>query len=379
MKKNFLYLMMAFALVMPFTACDDDDNALDSVAQHDPESDEDQTAVTAYDALDWLQNSIVVVGENDTIARRVYGEMLDPSDTTILSVAVADYAMAETVFLNWVAPMKEQNLEKVEDGYIYSLTDASGNSQGSVEFRQADSSEGILAKMTVDEGTALKAVSEVRFISKDAWPENAAQAKLYKKGEIYRISAPFIKSKKVPTKSSINEDYSSQATRGKFGPGLSVPDSKIVLTVTYQVLEFYCIQGNDNGQEAILIYLSPDVDDTYAHAVPKVYVDNNATKYFAAVPEAQKVLDYYTNNYDEWCQMIQTMEARGHRWDWHYGISTTGNAEFLLNGYDAANGTVKCLDLDEKVGKICDVSLNSFWRFRYRHILVRTAPAYMGE
>ena len=365
MKKNFLYMMMAFALVMPFTACDDDTN--NPVAQHDPVSDEDQIPVTAYDGLDWLQNSIVVVGENDTVVRRIYGEMLDPSDTTILSVAVADYAMAETVFLNWVAPMKEQNLEKVEDGYIYDLTDASGNSQGRVEFRQADASEGILAKMTVGEGTALKAVSEVRFINKNVWPENAAQSKLYKKGEIYTKSAPLIKHKKVAVGNITSN------------PILNKPASQIVLTVTYQLLDFYCIQGNDNGQEAILVYLSPDVDDMYAHAVPKEYVENNATKYFASVPEAQKVLDYYTNNYDEWCQMIQIMEARGSRWDWHYGFNTTGNSEFLLNSYDAANSTIKCLDLDETVGKICDVSLSSFWRFKYRHMLVRTVPAYTGE
>ena len=368
MKKNFFYIMMAFALAMPFVSCDKDDDTKNEIGQHDPASDEDQTPVTAYNALEWLQNSIVVIDENDTVARRIYGEMLDPSDTTILSVAAIDYTMAEAIFLSWVAPMKEQNLEKVEDGYIYNLTDANGNSQGRVEFKKADGNDGLLAKMTVDAGTALKAISEVRFINKDVWPENAAQTKLYKKGEIYRISAPYIKFKKVPTKNYIASN-----------PGLNKPASQIVLTVTYQVMEFYCIQGNDNGQEAILVYLSPDVDDMYAHGIPKDYVENNATKYFASVPEAQKVLDYYTNNYDEWCQMIQIMEARGSRWDWHYGFDTTGNSEFLLNSYDAANSTIKCLDLDEKIGKICDVSLSSFWKFRYRHMLVRTVPAYTGE
>ena len=82
--------MMAFALVMPFTACDDDNDTTSETVQHDPASDEDQTEVTAYDALDWLQNSIVVIDENGEVVRRVYGEILDPSDTTILSISVED-------------------------------------------------------------------------------------------------------------------------------------------------------------------------------------------------------------------------------------------------------------------------------------------------
>ena len=64
--------MMAFALVMPFTACDDDNDTTSETVQHDPASDEDQTEVTAYDALDWLQNSIVVIDENgEVVTNRV--------------------------------------------------------------------------------------------------------------------------------------------------------------------------------------------------------------------------------------------------------------------------------------------------------------------
>ena len=370
MKKNLLYMVMALALAMPFTACDDDENTgNDTELLHDPYSDEDQTEITAYNALEWLQNSIVVIDENGNIVRRVYGEMLEPSDTTILSIAAADLDAAETIFLNWVAPMKENDLERVENGYIYNLTDANGNPQGSVEFKSGDGSNGILARMTVGAGTDLKYVSEIHFIDKDAWPENAGQTPLYEKGGIYTLYAPSIKCEKTL------RNY-SQETRGKWGPGHTVK-TQYEMRVTYKYLDFYCIQGNGNGQEAILVYLSPDVDKSETHGYVVEYIRSNAQIHLATVPEAQKVLDHYTANYEDWVQMIACMEERGHEWDWHYGIFTTGNAEFLLNGYDRNAKKMKCLDLDNKDGKICDVSENSC--FRYRFLLVRTMPAYVGE
>ena len=378
MKAKFLYFMMAFALVMPFTACDDDNDTTSETGQHDPASDEDQTEITAYDALEWLQSSIVAVDQDGSVIRRIYGEMLDPSDTTILSISVEDYAMAERIFLDWVAPMKEQYLEKVEGGYIYNLTDAYSNSQGRVEFQSADGSEGILAKMNVASGTALKAVSEVRFISKDAWPENASKNQLYKAGEIYKILSPVFR--KVAIKSysraaNYNDNDETPKTR-VFKP---MPEAKVMQISSFVEVDYYCIQGNDNGEEAILVYLSPDVNDGDAHGRPIEYTRYGAYNYFATVPEAQKVLDYYTKNYEHWGLIIDYMEGLGHKWDWHFGGDTTGNSEFLLNSYDDENGTIKCLDLDSKVGKICDVSINEIWGFRYRYIFVRTAPPYTEE
>ena len=361
MKKSFLYAMMAFVFAISFTACNNDDNdSTSGTQQHDPASDEDQTEVTAYDALEWLQNSIVVIGENGEVARRIYGEMLDPSDTTILSISVEDYAMAERIFLDWVAPMKEQNVETVEGGYIYKLTDSYSNSQGSVEFKQIDGSEGILAKMSVTASTALKAVSEVRFISKDAWPENASQTQLYKAGEVYTIKdAPFL-NKLVKSTEAGKSDYELPYMR-----------------VFPKDLEFYCIQGNDKGNEAILVWLSPDSETTYDHGCPDEYVEKEAYKHLATLPEAQKVLKYYIFNYESWENMIDYMKGRGQDWDWHFGRLATGNEEFLLNSYDAANKTIKCLDLDSKKGKICNVSINSW--FKYRYMLVRIVPPYTEE
>ena len=105
-------------------------------------------------ALEWFQNSIVVVDKKGKPERRVIGEMLDPSDTTILSVRVSVLKMAEMFFLSWVAPDKD--VQKVTDGYDYALTDYDGTPQGRVAFRNADGNQGVLATVTVGADTDLK-------------------------------------------------------------------------------------------------------------------------------------------------------------------------------------------------------------------------------
>ena len=104
MKKNWFYLLLLAAIVaMPLTSCEKDQKG-EEQGQHDPSSDEDQIVIAGYDGLEWFQNSIVVVDKKGKPERRVIGEMLDPSDTTILSVRVNDLKNAEDIFLSWVAP-----------------------------------------------------------------------------------------------------------------------------------------------------------------------------------------------------------------------------------------------------------------------------------
>ena len=93
MKKNWFYLFLLMAIAtMPLTSCDNDDNDDPKTQEdkHDPESDADLVAITGYDALDWLQNCIVVVDENNEVLRRVYGKPLDESQPTVISVPVTD-------------------------------------------------------------------------------------------------------------------------------------------------------------------------------------------------------------------------------------------------------------------------------------------------
>ena len=99
MKKNLFYFIILMAVaMMPLTSCDKGPQT-EEPGQHDPASDADQIEITGYNGLEWFQNSIVVLDENGKPERRVYGEMLDPSDTTIRSVCVSDLKMAEEIFL----------------------------------------------------------------------------------------------------------------------------------------------------------------------------------------------------------------------------------------------------------------------------------------
>jgi hypothetical protein len=357
MKKHFI-MMMAVMVSFAFISCEKNPESNDDeIGKHDPTSDADQIEVTGYNGLEWFQNSIVVLDESGKPIRRVNGEMLDPSDTTILSVCVSDLKMAEDLFLSWVAPEKDVN--KVNGGYDYNLTDYDDTPQGSVSFRNADGSQGILATVTVGTNTDLKCFSEINFVNDQAWPENSNNVK-YETGKTYVIRA--------------------QALAMDYCPAQPDPDLEMTLLcmMPYTTdLTFFCIQGNTDGKEAILVYLSPDVNDQMAHGHPYDYTEWNAHKHCASLPEAEKVLKYYTENYESWEAMIDYMESLGHAWDWHLGWETTGNEEFILNSYDEKSGTIKVLDLDTKEGKIEDVDLDSW--FNYRYIFVRTFPPYIGE
>ena len=357
MKRNLFYFIILMAMAaVPLTSCEKDYQK-EEPGQHDPASDADQIEITGYNGLEWFQNSIVVLDESGKPERRVYGEMLDPSDTTILSVCVSDLKMAEEIFLSWVAPDKDA--KKVAGGYDYDMTDYDGTPQGSVAFRNADGNQGVLATVTVGADTDLKCFTEINFVSEQAWPENSSVEK-YESGKTYVIRANRLQRQQHPIQSDDpNDPYTCM---------FPLPRD----------LTFFCIQGNTGGKEAILVYLSPDVNDRHAHGRPKDYIDYNAYKQCASLPEAEKVLKYYTENYEYWEAMIDYMEdVKGEKWDWHLGTGTTGNEEFILNSYNEKDGTIKVLDLDSKTGKIIDVDVESC--FTYRYIYVRTFPPYIEE
>ena len=361
MKKNCFYLLLlATIMAMPLTSCEKGPKG-EEQGQHDPASDADQIEITGYDGLEWFQNSIVVVDKKGKPERRVIGEMLNPSDTTILSVRVSDLKMAEKLFLSWVAPEKE--VSKVDDGYDYNLTDRDDTPQGSVAFRNADGNQGVLATVTVGADTDLKCFTEINFVSAQAWPENSSNQK-FEYCQTYAIRASHLRMDQNPVQP--NDWYWEDGNLTCMVP--SWPRDHT----------FFCIQENTDGKEAILVYLSPDVNDRHAHGRPKDYIDYNAYKQCASLPEAEKVLKYYTENYEYWEAMIDYMEdVKGEKWDWHLGTGTTGNEEFILNSYNEKDGTIKVLDLDSKEGKIIDVDVESC--FTYRYIYVRTFPPYIEE
>lgn len=348
--KSFLFTAAAL-LIVAFTSCEKEEQK-----QHDPFSDEDQTEVIAYDGLEWFQGSLVVVNDKNEVIRRLYGKVLDLSSPDVISIPVNDLADAESLFRSWIAPGK--NVSKVEGGYDYTPTDADGKAQGEVTFRTGGES-GIKATVTVSVNTGISPVSVINFISYDYWPENDEVGK-YEAGMTYLLEGEFF----------------SWITRSN------------VLSVDVKVkeLEFYCIQGNDNGQEAILVWLSPDYNENYVFgpntddvfASPNCYIETELYQKLPTIGQAQKVLDFYNANSEVWSAMLKEMDGKGYQWSAKPGgLSTTGNSEFLLNSYDSDNDKIKCLDLDGTKGKICNVYGWSWFNYRYMHI--RIFPPYFNR
>ena len=291
MKKNWIYLFLLMAVVvLPLTSCDKDDEPVIENGEEEyqkPGEDyvEETMTVSTYDALSWLQSNLVEVDDNNNVISRVYGKPLDPSQPTVISVPVTDFADAESTFLRWVAPTKETI--KVDGGYDYNLTDREGNPQGAVSFYAAEDEPGVIARMDVAPGTNLKQVTEVKFIDAELWPENAAYQRVERR-KIYWM-----------------EDYELRWSEG--GP------YTIDLHVEKKKLPFYCLQDNANGKEGILVWLSPDEDNPYAHPALKWY-NKEARSYLPKEAEAQKVVDKINQNVAFWDTMLSDMKANGHDW-----------------------------------------------------------------
>ena len=122
---------------------------------------------------------------------------------------------------------------------------------------------GVVARMTVAPGTDLKQISEVNFVDADFWPENDATPK-YEAGKIYYM-----------------DDYVLKWRDTFIGYGFVTPTSKTSLP-------FYCLQGNTDGKQGLLIWLSPDADDVLQH--PRTYYYKYALEYLATLEEGERVI-----------------------------------------------------------------------------------------
>ncbi|MBO5919012.1 MAG: hypothetical protein J6Q34_00770 [Bacteroidales bacterium] len=350
MKKNLFYFFILMAVaMMPLASCEKENMRTEEEKKHDPQSDEDQIEITGYDGLEYFQNSIVVVDNAGKVVRRVCGEPLDPSTPDVISIPVKNQNEAMETFLKWIAPGKE--VRPVEGGYDYKLTDEAGNSQGAVEFRYT-ADEVVLATLSVEEGTNLKMISQVNFVSDDFWGENDAVA-LYEAGKTYTMQATVL-------------EWVFSSSENDF---LGIVDKADKL--------FYCIQGNGNGEEAILVWLSPDTNMDELHPTPSGYIKRELYYHLPTEPEARRVLDFYNENQAAWEKMLISMDALGYEWSPQSGGETTGNSEFLLNSYDKDANRIKCLDLDDDEGEIIKVRGWSWLKYRYMNI--RFFPPYVEE
>ena len=349
MKKNWFYLFLSMVITaMPLTSCDKDDDNVPKpeTGEQETDAEKDQVAVVAYDALEWLQGSLVVVDKNNEVFRRVRGKVLEESQPTVISIPVKDYTAAETLFLNWVAPGKEATL--VDGGYDYNLTDAEGNGQGSVSFRAEEGEAGMIARMSVAEGTALKQISEVKFIASDFWPEND-DIPMVEAGKIYK-----------------RYDYELVwETVDEGGWNLELYLKKPELSL----LSFYCIQSNTDGKEGILVWLCPDSDSMTRHPEPYRYFEQDAHLYLPTEDEAEMVLNFHNNNRTFWKNMQNYMDDLGYQWNCRWFVTgCTGNDEFLLNAYNSETNRIKFMDLDSKKGEIKEAKGSTQHTYRYMHI-----------
>jgi len=353
MKKNWFYLFLLMAIVaMPLISCDKDDEPKpNDERQHDPTSDDDQVAITAYDALEWLQGCLVLVDKNGEIVRRVYGKPLDASQPTVISVPVKDYAHAESTFLGWVAPDKK--VSEIKGGYDYILTDREEKVQGGVSFLTVEDEGGIIARMTVSPGTDLKQVTEVNFVDADLWPENAA-AERYTAGKTYWLDG---------------ERYEWVKYRDNQTTDFRIVNDK---------LEFYCVQGNDQGYDAILVWLSPDNANSwqtvggreqyvYTHPIPSYYLDAGLNYRLPHLCELLQVMNFYNSNRNAWNNMLKVMDGKGYQWSASTGTNATCTSEFVFGGNE---GELLLLDLDEVVPTLGTVNKYSFNDYRYMQVRI---------
>ena len=345
MKKNLFHLFMLMAAAaMPMTSCEKEN-------QEEEQQEEIRMPITSYNGLEWLQGSLVVVDENGNLFRRVYGTALDKSQPDVISVPVADYGAAEKLFHSWVAPGKETKY--VEGGYDYNLTDSEGKAQGNVSFRSVDDEAGVVARMSVAPGTDLKQISEVRFIDYKFWPENAAYEKV-EAGKIYNI-----------------DDYVLSWTEDSFSDDFNTPE--------LESLPFYCIQGNTDGKEGILVWLSPDCankGNIRYHHKTSYYAEDEAFKYLATESEIDKVREFYDNNSDFWNKMLKEMDAKG--LEWSPQSVGTNKSEFMFQ--DKATVAlftegIGCLDLNESKSNEWYLAIGRLpWYSYYRYMHIEIIP-----
>ena len=355
MKKNWIYLFLSMAIVaMPMTSCsnDDDESKPKEEQQHDPTSDADQVAIAAYDALEWLQGSLVLVDKNGEVVRRVYGKPLDRSDSTVIYLPVIDPADAEDTFLGWVAP--DKGTTQTDSGYDYTLTDPEGNYQGAVSFIVEDGENGEIARMTVAPGTNLKQVSEVKFIKAEAWPENAVSER-YTAGKTYWLEG---------------ERYEWAKSRD---------NQTMVVRMASEKLEFYCLQGNDQGNnDAILVWLSPDNANSWqtvggheqyvqTHAVPADYLAAGLNYRLPHLCELMQVMNFYQSNRNAWNNMLKVMDGKGYQWSAGTSKTATRTSEFVFGGNE---DELLLLDLDQAVPTLGTVNKKSPNHYRYMQVRV---------
>lgn len=107
-----------------------------------------------------------------------------------LSVGVKSYEEAVEIFKTWF--YDDDKLKETASGWSYEMTDADGNSEGTIILQKEDGTDGLVASVVFADGAKVEYIDVINFYLSSAWPGNAGTS--YKKGDT--LTAPFATFKK---------------------------------------------------------------------------------------------------------------------------------------------------------------------------------------
>ena len=179
-----LSLLLLAATAISLASCNKDDDPKESDNNNvNPDNHSGQnsadTLVRYYNDLEFFQDYFVATDSVGNFLYRSMGVPLYESDTAHLYIGVDNLDEALRYFEYAIAPDIAKQTS-VSNNYIYTLTDTSGNSQGTVSFVPGSGTS--VAEVTTDLPD-LMYFNKVTFLQNSAWPHNSAE-KVWHKGDI---------------------------------------------------------------------------------------------------------------------------------------------------------------------------------------------------
>lgn len=169
--RNLLFLALAACLLIPSCSKESQDS--------DPES-----GPAEYDGVASFHDFFVKRDSVGTFQYRLYGEPLDKTDTTHLSVGVNDLEEAVNLFCMWCMGDSEE-IEAGSSDMMYVPRDLNNQPQGTIFFTAGQSNDGSLAEVTFSQGLKIQDVSKITFVNLNSWP-NKGWRSPYKPGDMAR-------------------------------------------------------------------------------------------------------------------------------------------------------------------------------------------------
>ena len=186
-----LSLLLLAATAISLASCNKDDDPKESENNNvNPENNPDtpsgqnpDSLVRYYNDLEFFQSYFVVTDSAGNFMYHSTSVSLYESDSAHLYIGVDNIDEALRYFEFAIAPDIAKQIS-VSHNYTYTLTDTSGNSQGTVSFVPGDGTS--VAEITTD-APSLKYFNKVTFLQNSAWPYNSG-GKVWHKGDVRTFS-----------------------------------------------------------------------------------------------------------------------------------------------------------------------------------------------